>query len=78
MVEVISALLFFSNIFSFFFFIAIGCDTTLANYLNPFIVYEEEKVNWFGAWLISIICNIILAWLAVFYWIYVLCTFGRD
>ena len=46
MVDVISALLFFSNIFSFFFFIAIGCDTTLANYLNPFIVYEEEKVNW--------------------------------
>jgi hypothetical protein len=78
MVDIISALLFFTNIFSFLFFVTTGCDTTLTNYLNPFIVYEEKKVNWFGAWLISVICNIILMRLAVFYWIYVLCTFGRD
>lgn len=78
MIDIISGLLFFINVFSFIFFISIGCDTTVTNYLNPYIVYETVKVNLFGAWLIAILCNIIFIWLAVFYWIYVLCTFGRD
>ena len=44
---------------------------------NPFGVYDKIKVNWFGAWLIAIVVNVLLPCIAIPYWIYKLCTVGR-
>lgn len=47
------------------------------SFLNPKVLYEAVKVNWFGAYFLGILFNLIFAPFAVFYWIYKLCTVGR-
>lgn len=47
-------------------------------FVNPIFIYNKIKVNWFGAWLLAIILNILLPAVAIYYWIYKLCTIGRK
>lgn len=46
-------------------------------YCNPLWLYAHCPVNYFGAWFIAVILNI-LSWpAATWYWFYKLCTAGR-
>lgn len=47
------------------------------SFLNPDVLYEAGRVNWFGAYFFGILFNLIFAPFAVFYWIYKLSTVGR-
>ena len=78
MLEVLSGCWFIINVFGFIFFLSTGCNPVFINCVNPINVYDEVKVNWFGAWLIAIFCNIVFTVLAVMYWVWLLCTFGRK
>lgn len=46
-------------------------------FVNPIYLYNQIKVNWFGAIFLSIIWNILFAPCAICYWLYKLCTVGR-
>lgn len=47
------------------------------SFVNPKVIYKNVKVNWFGAWLLAIVCNICFPVVAIPYWIYKICTIGR-
>lgn len=57
--------------------IALGNDFS-PSFVNPIVIYDKIKVNWFGAWLLAIVCNMALPAIAIPYWIYKICTVGRD
>ena len=46
--------------------------------VNPMVIYNNIKVNWFGAVILAIIINIFLPAIAIMYWMYKLCTIGRN
>ena len=47
-------------------------------FVNPIWLYKKYKVNWFGALVLSILFNILTLPFSIFYWIYKLCTVGRE
>lgn len=47
------------------------------SFVNPIVIYDNIKVNWFGAWLLAVVCNVLLPVVAIPYWIYKICTVGR-
>ena len=51
-------------------------DVTLS-FVNPKVIYNSIKVNWFGCIILTIIINIGLPVASVPYWIYKVCTIGR-
>ena len=53
-------------------------DVCLREILIPTNLYDVLPVNWFGAWFLSILANIIGLPFAIGFWIYQLCTIGRD
>ena len=59
------------------FFIA-SADEFNPSFVNPIVIYNDIKVNWFGAWLLAIVCNVALPSVAIPYWIYKICTVGRK
>lgn len=46
-------------------------------FVNPIYLYNQIKVNWFGAILLTLIWNMLFAPCAICYWFYKLCTVGR-
>ena len=54
------------------------CGVGNFSFVNPKVIYKNIKVNWFGAWLLAVIFNILLPLVAIPYWIYKLCTVGRK
>lgn len=48
------------------------------SFVNPMVIYKKIKVNWFGAWFLAIVFNIMLPAVAIPYWIYKICTVGRK
>ena len=48
-----------------------------ARYTNPFEVYEDFLVNWFGAFILALLYTVVLPLLAIQYWIYWIFTVGR-
>jgi hypothetical protein len=63
-------------VFIYIFFIS---DNNITfSFVNPIVIYNKIKVNWFGAFLIAIIHNICYIIPAVCYWIYKICTVGRK
>ena len=47
-------------------------------WLNPLFIYKHIGVNWFGASLLALIANVIFLPYAILYWLYKLCTVGRN
>jgi hypothetical protein len=47
------------------------------SFFNPNVLYEQYRVNWFGAYFMGIIISIICLPVSIFYWIYKICTVGR-
>lgn len=48
-----------------------------AEFVNPTFLYETLRVNWFGAFFLAVIFNLLTVPVAIVYWIYKLCTVGR-
>ena len=48
------------------------------SFINPIKIYKTYKVNYFGAALICIICNLLCPIGSIGYWFYKLCTFSRK
>ena len=67
-----------ANVLSWFFIGVILSDDINLSFVNPIIIYDSIKVNWFGAWFLAIVCNVGLPSVAIPYWIYKVCTVGRD
>ena len=47
-------------------------------FVNPKYLYEGGNLNWFGAIFVALIWNLLFAPFALIYWIYKLCTVGRN
>ena len=47
-------------------------------FVNPIHVYKYNHVNWFGAFIITLIYNALCPIGSVCYWFYKLCTVGRK
>jgi Gpi18-like mannosyltransferase len=47
-------------------------------FVNPMYLYEGGNLNWFGAIFIALIWNLLFAPFALIYWMYKLCTAGRN
>lgn len=51
-------------------------------FLNPLHIYKHNRVNWFGAFMVAILYNLICPGMSVYYWvckfIYFICTVGRK
>ena len=45
---------------------------------NPITIYKNHKVNYFGAFLITLFSNCFLFIHAICFWFYKLCTVGRK
>ena len=48
------------------------------SFVNPIVIYDNLLVNWFGAWLLAIVLNVLLPTVSIPYWIYKICTVGRN
>ena len=60
------------------FVIAILCvEGANFSFVNPIVIYNKIKVNWFGAYILAIIFNMLFPIIAIPYWIYKLFTVGR-
>lgn len=60
------------------FIIICNCDKLNFSFVNPFVIYKNIKMNWFGTILLAIIFNIMFPLIAVLYWFYKLVTVGRK
>lgn len=47
-------------------------------FVNPIFVYKHNRVNWFGAIVVSIVYGLICPVATAGYWFYKLCTVGRK
>lgn len=47
-------------------------------FVNPLVIYKQTRVNWFGAILLAMIYGIMCPITTLIYWLYKLCTVGRD
>lgn len=41
---------------------------------NPFEIYHNSELNWFGVWLKVIFTHLLVPLVAIFYWLYKLLT----
>jgi hypothetical protein len=53
-------------------------DSCGFEFVNPIFLYNRFKVNWFGAFFLAIIFNLLTFPFAIVYWIYKICTVGRK
>lgn len=49
----------------------------MENGFNPIRVYKENNVNWFGCIMLVLLAHILFLPIAIIYWFYILCTYGR-
>ena len=67
------------NIIFWIVFLTSDCFANVGlSFFNPIVLYNNIKVNWFGASFLAIVFNLMLPSAAVFYWIYKICTVGRK
>ena len=66
------------NILALFILFILSVDGANFSFVNPMVIYKNIKVNWFGAWALTILANVLLPLVAIPYWIYKLCTVGRQ
>ena len=76
--EAILTVWIFINIFVLFILIAMSIEGDANfSFVNPLVIYDNLKVNWFGAWFLATLFNVVLPAVAIPYWIYKICTVGR-
>lgn len=47
------------------------------SFVNPIVIHNNIKVNWFGAIALAVIFNVLLPAVSIPYWIYKIFTVGR-
>lgn len=67
-----------ANILAVFILGRLSVDGANPSFVNPIVIYDNINVNWFGAWLLAVVCNVVLPAIAIPYWIYKVCTVGRK
>jgi len=65
------------NATALFLLLLLCCEGANFSFVNPMVIYDNIAVNWFGAWLLAIVFNILFPVIAIPYWIYKICTVGR-
>ena len=48
------------------------------SFVNPIVIYNKTKLNWFGAVVLTVIFNVLLPAVSIPYWIYKIFTVGRK
>ena len=66
------------NGFALFIILLLCLEGANFSYVNPKVIYNNIKVNWFGAYFLAVILNIIFPVISILYWIYKICTIGRQ
>ncbi len=69
------------NVFGLVAFLPIASMFTRAygfEFINPIWLYKHTSVNVFGAIFLSIVFNLMCPIIAIIYWLYKLCTVGRE
>lgn len=61
-------------------FLAMICEFQFTwSWINPYVIYENVRVNRFGCLVLTILAHLVAGPVFVsFYWFYKLCTVGRD
>lgn len=77
LIEVLLVLLGVINVMTLLFVAMAADDGVNLSFLNPRVIYDGIRVNWFGAIFLAIVSNLLLPVPAVIYWFYKLCTVGR-
>ena len=65
------------NIMALFVVAIASVDGANFSFVNPIVIYNEIKVNWFGVAVLAVIFNILLPAISIPYWIYKIFTVGR-
>ena len=60
-----------------FFVLSIFCWSNFS-FVNPFVIYKNIPMNWFGVILLTIILNLLFPLVSICYWFYKLVTVGRK
>ena len=47
-------------------------------FVNPIHIYKYNKVNWFGVIIVALVYNALCPIGSICYWLYKLCTIGRE
>ena len=47
------------------------------SFVNPVVIYNKTKLNWFGVVVLTVILNVLLPAVSIPYWIYKIFTVGR-
>ena len=66
------------NIMAVLTLVATFTNNANPSFVNPIVIYNKIKINWFGALLLAIVFNVVLPVIAIPYWIYKICTVGRK
>lgn len=74
---VLAVIMVMANAFTPIFIVINADDGCNFSFVNPMVIYDNIMVNWFGAWLLAIVFNILLPTVSIPYWIYKICTVGR-
>lgn len=48
------------------------------SFMNPIKIYKTYRVNYFGAAIVCITCNLLCPIASIGYWIYKICTVSRK
>lgn len=59
------------------FFLSIMCWSNFS-FVNPFVIYKNISMNWFGVILLTVLLNIAFPLVSICYWFYKLVTVGRK
>jgi hypothetical protein len=79
MSEIVRALIALAIVANFVVMIAsASCNDVNFSFVNPIVIYKKLPVNWFGAALLSIASHVVFPVIAILYWLYKLCTVGRE
>jgi hypothetical protein len=66
------------NAFALFIIFVLFLEGANFSFVNPKVIYNSIKVNWFGAYFLAVVLNIIFPVISILYWLYKVCTIGRD
>ena len=63
---------------NFVMLLSIICGDARFNFFSPRTVYDNSRLNWFGAWTFSILFHLTFPIIVFLYWIWKVFTVGRG
>lgn len=66
------------NIIGLFAIFVFCIDGANFSFVNPIVIYNKTKLNWFGVTVLTVIFNVLLPTISISYWIYKIFTVGRK